>query len=120
MSLTPVLTPTVIEDPLAGTGERLPLAWPRCGQPAGVEATGSPVGIRPFGLRFAVKPGGQVAVLPLWRYDVDRQIAVDWDGQPWYRHLVDMMIRTTGPSPDGTGNTGGEEWTPDYMSDEDA
>lgn len=117
MSLTYVLTPVTIEDPLADVGERFPLAWPRCGQPGRVEAA-SPVGVRPFGLRFAVEPSGPVAVLPPWKYDVNRQIAVDRDGRPWYRQLVDMTMGSTGPSPDGTGNTGGEEWTPDYMSDE--
>lgn len=65
------------EDPLSTAAERLPLAWPRCGQPTSVEVA-SPEGVRPFGL----------------------------------------TMKTTGPSPDGTGNTGNEEWTPDFMSDE--
>lgn len=120
MSLTPLLPPTVAEDPLAAVGERFPLAWPRFGQLESAAEAASSAGVRPFGLRFAVEPSAPAALLPPWRYDVDRQIAVDTDGQPWYRQLVDMTMGSTGPSPDGTGNTGGEEWTPDYMSDERA
>jgi len=71
-------------------------------------------------LRFAVESSAAAASLPPWRYDFGRQIAVDTDGQPWYRQLVDMTMGTTGPSPDGTGSTGNEEWTPDYMPDERA
>jgi hypothetical protein len=29
-----------------------------------------------------------------------------------------MTMATTGPSKDGTGSTGGEEFNPDYLSDE--
>jgi putative ATP-grasp target RiPP len=105
------------EDPLSTAAERLPLAWPRSGQPTSGEIA-SPKGVRPFGLRFAVRPSGAAVQLPPWRYCPDRQIAVTADGQPWRRTLVDMTMNTTGPSPDGTGNTGNEEWSPDFMSDE--
>lgn len=118
MSLTPLLAPTVAEDPLVAVGERFPLGWPRCGQPPSAAEAASPVGVRPFGLRFAVEPSAPVVSVPPWRYDVDRQIAVDTLGQPWYRQLVDMTMATNCPSPDGTGSTGNEEWTPDYTSDE--
>jgi putative ATP-grasp target RiPP len=120
MSLTPLLPSAGDEDPLVAVGERFALAWPRFGQPDSAAGEVSPVGVRPFGLRFAVEPGASEVSLPPWRYDVDRQIAVDTDGQPWYRQLVDMTMATTGPSPDGKGSTGNEEWRPDYMSDERA
>jgi putative ATP-grasp target RiPP len=120
MSLTPLLSPTLVEDPLVAVGERFPLAWPRFGQPESAAEAASPTGVRPFGLRFTVEPSASAVSLPPWRYDFDRQIAVDTDGQPWHRQLVDMTMATTGPSPDGTGSTGNEEWTPDYLSDERA
>jgi putative ATP-grasp target RiPP len=119
MSLTPLLPPTLVEDPLVAVGERFPLAWPRFGQPESAAEAASPAGVRPFGLRFTVEPSAPAASLPQWRYDVDRQIAVDTDGQPWHRQLVDMTMQTTGPHPDGTGSTGNEEWTPDDVPDED-
>lgn len=120
MGLAFAFLPPAVDDPLTAVGDRLPLAWPRWERPASDQAA-SPLGERPFGLRFAVEPSAPPAPTPfvrLWRYDVDRQIAVGVDGQPWYRQLVDMTMETTGPSPDGTGSTGNEEWTPDYASDD--
>lgn len=119
MSLTPLLPPMLVEDPLVAVGERFPLAWPRFGQPESAAEAASQVGVRPFGLRFTVEPSASAVSLPPWRYDVERQIAVDTDGQPWHRQLVDMTMETTGPHPDGTGSTGNEEWTPDDLPDED-
>jgi putative ATP-grasp target RiPP len=120
MSLKLLLPPTAVEDPLVAAGERFPQGWPRFGQPESVDEAASPTEVHPFGLRFAVEPSAAAASLPPWRYDFDRQIAVDTGGQPWHRQLIDMTMGTTGPSPDGTGSTGNEEWRPDYMSDEPA
>lgn len=89
----------------------------RFGEPVSDEAA-SEVGARPFGLRFAVRPAGKAEALPPWRYCPEQQIAVTDDGQPWHQQLVDMTMKTTGPSPEGIGNTGNEEWAPDFMSDE--
>lgn len=99
--------PTRDDDPLVTAAERVPLAWPRTGQPGSVE-NASESSVRPFGLRFAVGvPAG--VPLPPWQYCPDRQIAVGDDGKPWYRSLVDGTVRTTGPSTDGGPSTGGEE-----------
>lgn len=118
-ALPPLLPAPTHHDPLATAAERFPLAWPRSGRPASAAAA-SPTGVRPFGLRFAVEPSGQTAPLPPRWYCPDRQIALGMDGKPWHRLLVDMTMKTTGPSPDGGGSTGGEEWSPDFMSDEPA
>ncbi len=119
MVLTPLSPAATQEDPLATAAERFPLAWPRSGLPARAAAA-SPTGVRPFGLRLAVEPSGQTVPLPRWRYCPESQIALGVDGKPWHRQLVDMTMKTTGPSPDGGGSTGGEEWSPDFMSDEPA
>jgi len=121
MTFAPLPLTTIADDPLVTAAERIPLAWPRSGRPTASESAPSPAGVRPFGLRFAVEvPAKTVSVpgsMPAWRYCPDRQIAVGDNGQPW-RSLVDMTMSSTGPSPDGSGNTGNEEWTPDFMSDE--
>ncbi|MGH3625382.1 MAG: putative ATP-grasp-modified RiPP [Sciscionella sp.] len=117
MSLPTLLPRPATDDPLATSVERFPLARPRFGQPVSLEPA-SPAGVRPFVLRFAVEPASPAAPLPPWRYDSDRQIAVGSDGRPWHQQLVDMSMKTTGPSPDGSGNTGNEEWSPDFMSDD--
>jgi putative ATP-grasp target RiPP len=50
-----------------------------------------------------------------WRLCPDRQIAVTPNGSP---EIMDMTMKTTGPSPDGGGSTGGEEWGPDHHHDD--
>jgi len=119
MSATPLLTRPAHDqlDPLSTGVERLPLACPRFGEANYCEPA-STEGLRPFGLRFAVPPTGRVEGLPPWRYCPERQIALTPDGQQWHRSLADMTMRTTGPSPDGGGSTGNEEWTPDFAPDE--
>lgn len=104
-------------DPLATAADRLPMAWPRSAQFPGAQSCPSSVDIRPFGLRFVVAIPQRTVPLPQWHYCPERQIAVGVDGRPW-RELVDMTMDTTGPSPDGGGSTGNEEWKPDFMSDE--
>jgi putative ATP-grasp target RiPP len=117
MTLTPLPIVTGHDDPLATAAERVPLAWPRFSQqPHDDDAPRASV--RPLGLRFAVTLPHKPVALPPWRYCPDRQIAVGEDGQPWFRTLVDMTMGSTGPSPDGGGSTGNEEWRPDFMSDE--
>lgn len=105
------------DDPLATAAERIPLGWSRFGKQTITEGP-SPVSVRPLGLRFAVAPAGATADLPPWHYCPDRQIALGEDGEPWYRSLTDGTMGTTGQSSDGGPSTGGEEWTPDYLSDE--
>jgi putative ATP-grasp target RiPP len=120
MSLAPIPTEPAHDDPLATAAERVPLAWPRFDQPISTE-TPSQLGVRPFGLRYAVDTPAGGAPLPPWTYCPDRQIAVGQDGKPWLRSADEdegPSMKTTGPSPDGGPSTGGEEWTPDFMSDE--
>jgi putative ATP-grasp target RiPP len=73
-------------------------------------------GARPFALRFGQPrlPAAGVAEFPAWRYCDERQIAVGADGQPY---MAKGEMTTTGPSPDGQGSTGNEEWTPDFAGD---
>lgn len=104
------------DDPLVTAAERVPLAWPRNARRA-ESGHGSESGVRPFGLRFAIAvPVGDP--LPPWRYCPDRQITIGADGQPWHRTLAGGTMKSTGPSTDGGPSTGGEEWTPDFLSDE--
>lgn len=105
------------DDTLVTSAERLPQATPRFAQAAN-DGPASPAGTRPFGLRFAVEPGNPPAPVPEWRYCPEQQIALTPGGEPWHRTLTDMTMNTSGPSKDGTGNTGGEEWTPDYLSED--
>lgn len=82
-------------------------------------------GVRPFGLRFATLTGRMMPSMPPWRLCPDRQIAVvdDRRAEPYYRRLNaggKGTMPTTGPSPDGGGSTGNEEWRPDYMGDASA
>lgn len=72
----------------------------------------------PYGLRFA-GPCGQGPRLPEVTICPETQIAHTADGVPWYRTLVAMEMSTSGESQDGTGSTGGEEWSPDYQADSD-
>jgi putative ATP-grasp target RiPP len=121
MTIEPASLRILDNDPLVTAAERVPLAWPRTGRAADA-VTGAETGPRsatlPFGLRFAVEVAATAEALPPWRWCPGRQIAVGEEGQPWHRTLVDATMATTGPSPDGGGSTGGEEWTPDFMSDE--
>lgn len=70
--------------------------------------------VRPFGLRFARPLPAPVEPVAASRLCPVRQIAVTVDGSdsPWYQ-VVSTSMTTTGESTDGTGSTGGEEWTPD-------
>ncbi len=62
----------------------------------------SPVGVRPWGLRRAMRPGGPGRVLPAWRYDADQQMAVEVaSGLP--------LIVAGDPSADTTSTTDGED-----------
>jgi putative ATP-grasp target RiPP len=62
----------------------------------------SPVGVRPWGLRRARPAAGPGRLLPPWRYDVERQMAVEVEsGLP--------LIVTGDPSADTTSTTDGED-----------
>lgn len=115
----------VVDVPVSPVSSRFPLGLPIFGAPISEQGP-SPVGVRPFGLRFAttVSDRSLPTTLP-WRLCPERQIAVVDDGssEPWYRRLQAKgtgSMKSTGPSPDGGGSTGGEEWTPDYMGDASA
>lgn len=99
---------------LVADGERFALDIPRLASP---EAS-TPGGARPFGLRFAL-PAPADDRLPEWWLCPRTQIALTPDGVPWYRTVKNMEMSTSGPSGDGTGSTGGEEWRPDYQVDAD-
>ena len=116
MPRTRSLTGLANDEPLVTTSERFALGRLRYA-PVRSDEPASAVGVRPFGLRFAAPPSPGVAV-PGGQYSADRQLAIMPDGQPWYLHIADMTMRTTGPSPDGGGSMGGEEYTPDFLSDE--
>lgn len=76
-------------------------------------------GVRPFGLSFAQPlDSAEHGALPEWRWCDDHQIGVTPNGDPWHRTVQAGTMKTTGPSPDGGPNTGGEEWTPDFMPDQ--
>ncbi|MQA24742.1 MAG: putative ATP-grasp-modified RiPP [Micromonosporaceae bacterium] len=106
--------------PIVDTADRFALARPHTSH-TGSDEEPSPPGVRPFGLRFAADPLTGDAPLPSWRYDPERQLAVDpGNGAPWYRSLVDMTMKTTGYSTDGGSSTGNEEYRPDYLSEESA
>jgi putative ATP-grasp target RiPP len=109
-----------VDQPLFAVSARFPLglgtfAVPR--SPAGMSGQG----VRPFGLRFATVIDRAAAPLPGWSYCPIRQMAVatDGSGQPFFRRFATAngTMPTTGSTPDGQGNTGNEEWTPDYAGD---
>ncbi|MEU8413578.1 putative ATP-grasp-modified RiPP [Amycolatopsis japonica] len=63
----------------------------------------SPAGVRPWGLRRA-RPAGPGRVLPSWRYDPVRQLAVDAGG----RAVIESPMMTD-PSADTTSTVDGED-----------
>lgn len=76
-------------------------------------------GVRPFALRVAGSPipalGTQESADGEGpRYCPRRQISIDAAGRAW---MGKGEMTTTGQSTDGTGSTGGEEWTPDFAGD---
>jgi hypothetical protein len=75
-------------------------------------------------LRFAQVAARSDEGLPAWWYCHHRQVAMAGDGsaEPFYRRFAvgKGSMDTTGPSPDGQGSTGNEEWTPDYQGDDAA
>lgn len=115
----------VVDVPVSPVSGRFPLGLPTLSAPVS-EQSPSPVGVRPFGLRFAETVSDRLLPTTLpWRLCPERQIAVieDGTGDAWYRRLEAAGTgskNTTGPSPDGQGGTGNEEWTPDYMGDASA
>lgn len=124
--MTTITTTTV--DPPVSADMALFLVSARFPQGAGnfvhpaSAAAPSTDGARPFGLRFArprVAPAAALAQLPSWEYSHDRQIAlVAGTGESWAIHAAGTgSMDTTGPSTDGSGSTGGEEWTPDFVGD---
>lgn len=107
--------------PLSPVSGRFPLGLGTFAAPASDEPVSS-VGVRPFGLRFVTMAGRTMPSMPPWRLCPERQIAVvdDLTAEPYYRCLNaggKGTMPTTGPSPDGGGSTGNEEWRPDYMGD---
>jgi hypothetical protein len=74
--------------PLSPVSGRFPLGLGNFAAPRSDEPA-SGRGVRPFGLRFATV------------------VARSGEGS----------MESTGPSPDGQGSTGNEEWTPDYVGD---
>lgn len=117
MSITLLMPAETRDDPLTTASERFALGRPRF-DPVASNEPASPVDVRPFGLRFAAVPQPSAGPMPPWRYCPERQLAVTPEGAPWYRDIVDMTMKTSGASPDGGGSTGGEEFTPDFLSDE--
>lgn len=111
--MTSTITPS--EEQYAAASARFPQS---AGNVAVYSSTELPSthGARPFALRFGqprIAAAG-VAEHPRWHYCQERQIAVDAAGQPL---MGKGEMTTTGESTDGTGSTGGEEWTPDFAGD---
>ncbi len=111
----------LVDVPLSPVSARFPLGLGTFAAPISNEPV-SRRGVRPFGLRFATVAGRTPPSIPPWRLCPDRQIAVvdDRTAEPYYRRLNaggKGTKPTTGPSPDGGGSTGNEEWRPDYMGD---
>jgi putative ATP-grasp target RiPP len=101
--------------PLMPVSARVPTGLNRNTSPAT-----SRVGARPFGLRFVKAPARTVIgpQTPAWHLDPAAQVAVaNADGSPLHRIPNTGTMRTTGPSPDGGPNTGGEEWSMDFLGD---
>lgn len=115
----------VVDAPVSSVSGRFPLGLATFTAPASPQVPSRP-GVRPFGLRFATTATDRSEPKVLsWRFCPERQIAVVDDGtaEPWYRRLKAAgtgSMDTTGPTPDGQGSTGNEEWTPDYMGDASA
>jgi putative ATP-grasp target RiPP len=110
------------DSPVSPVSGRFPLGRPPASDVISEQGPSQP-GVRPFGLRFARPVDGPSpgTALP-WRFCPARQVAVvdDGSGRAWYRQLGPLRkttMATTGPSPDGGGSTGNEEWTPDYVGD---
>ncbi|MFC4336052.1 hypothetical protein [Salininema proteolyticum] len=72
----------------------------------------------PFSLEFATRIETEARDVP-WQFDVDQQVNVDTDGVPVFTVPSAMTYNTTGPSPDGGPNTGGEEYNPDFHGGDD-
>lgn len=114
----------LVDIPLSTVSGRFPLGLGTFAAPISDEPV-SRSGVRPFGLRFATLTGRMMPSMPPWRLCPDRQIAVvdDRRAEPYYWRLNaggKGTMPTTGPSPDGGGSTGNEEWRPDYMGDASA
>lgn len=110
----------LVDVPLSPVSGRFPLGLGTFAAPTSDEPVSRP-GVRPYGLQFAtVVDRSMVEALPAWRLCPQRQIAVvvDEPTKPWYRDWkAQGSMKSTGPSPDGQGSTGNEEWTPDYTGD---
>lgn len=113
--------PTHVDAPLSPVGSRFPLGLGTHAAPVSPEPP-SRSSVRPFGMRFTTTVDRTPRAVPPWYFCPDRQIAVvdDGSGDAWYRRLEAAGTGskdTTGPSPDGQGSTGNEEWTPDFLGD---
>lgn len=98
---------------LADPSERFALSRPRL---AAVDASSSASSVRPFGLRFVTTPQPMAdPVTADWWLCPDRQILVGHDGAD----ILDMTMKSTGPSGDGSSGGGAEEWGPDHHDDGD-
>lgn len=83
------------------------------------DAPPSPLGVRPFGLRFArpfAASLNPIAAVPAYEYCPTRQIAVITDDQmvPLFKHTNPHTVESTG-TPDG-GKPGGEETRSDWQN----
>lgn len=102
-------------DPVSPASAQFPLGRP-LGTPNDTDPT-SGEGVRPWGLRgMSTLSNKTVASLPAWRYDHERQIAVDLDG-------IAVNDLRMDPSADSVSSLDGDEgpsedWTYDFVGDE--
>ncbi|GAA4611515.1 putative ATP-grasp-modified RiPP [Saccharopolyspora hordei] len=109
-----VMTTRFAHDPIAPDSAQFPL-----GRPLGASNNTAPAsgeGVRPWGLRgMSALSNKTVEPLPAWRYDHERQIAVDLDGTA-------LNELRTDPSADSVSSLDGDEgpnedWVHDFIGD---
>lgn len=101
------------DEPVASDSAQFPL-----GRPTGAPDNPDPAsraGVRPWGLRGMTVPTTTASPLPAWRYDHERQIAVDLDG-------IGLNELRMDPSAESVSNNDGDEgvsedWRHDFAPD---
>lgn len=106
---------TSLADPLASGSARFPLGRPS-DEPPEVDAP-SPIGLRPWGLRRLGPVFGTTGAWSAWRYDHERQIAVDGSGRAMLDIVDGPPTAPTTPPTDGEDPPSGEDWRNDYTPD---
>jgi putative ATP-grasp target RiPP len=102
------------EDPIASDSAQFPLARPM-GTPDNTDMP-SPGGVRPWGLRGMEVPLNAGQRIKVWRYDHERQVAVDGDGTPLSEARMEQPTVNKVTSSDGDEGPM-EDYTYDFAPD---